>query len=238
MDVSNQYPSIQKEVEKEFFIKGKVIGGFLSFTSFPIDYEKYLRLLDFLTQLVRKDSNLKFFIFCNHTPLITNGRGDRQNSSLGNISKVPLGIEKYQINRGGGLTFHGPNQWIGYPILKLHAMKYPLKLHLDFLLNLVAKSLEEFNIEPQIKMNPLGVWTKDNKKLASAGVGIDHWVTQHGIALNLESLPFSENDISLMSPCGLNGNTYTYAKEINDKITLEAFQIVIENKIEQGIPCL
>lgn len=203
--------------------------------AFPLDYEKFLSLQNDLTELVLEDKKLVFLILCNHKTLVTNGRGDRQNQELNLKSEIPESVEYHEINRGGGITFHGPNQLIFYPILKLGPESFPLTKHLDHMMKLISDVLDEYDVKTTNKLNPLGVWHKDQPiKIASLGVGIHKWVTQHGAAINIEPITISESEFTSLNPCGLNASTYGFAKMFNDKMSLDDFVLGFEEKIKEA----
>lgn len=192
--------------------------------SFPIEYTEFLSLQEKLTEWVRS-SGEKVLICCNHKLLITHGRGDRQNKDLGNQSVIPQGVPEHHIKRGGGLTLHHENQWIFYPIVKLDAHKWTLNFHLQWMMRVVSSVLQnKWNIESKNLRNPLGVWV-GHLKIASIGVGVNRFVSNHGLALNLDKSELDANDFLSLSPCGLNSKVYSSVSEVlGQKVGVEDFQ--------------
>ena len=175
-----------------------------------LGYLEFLRWQAELTEVVRNDSSKKFIILCNHPLLATMGRGDRQNQMLGLTSTLPenKNIPLHFIKRGGGLTIHGPHQLIVYPILKL-SPDFGLNAYLEWLQTLVRSWVIKLGgPELEYRRNPLGLWFQE-KKVASIGVGVERFVTNHGLALNVEEIPSEVANLSELNPCGLASETYT-----------------------------
>ena len=120
-------------------------------------------------------------------------------------------MELFEAERGGDVTFHGPGQLVGYPIVNLRGHKQDLHWYLRQVEAVLMDALATFGIETQRSEGRTGVWTHD-RKIASIGVHARDWVTWHGFALNV-STDLSYFD--LMVPCGLAGVTMTsVAKEL------------------------
>jgi len=128
-----------------------------------------------------------------HFPVYTIGRGgDAQNI-------LDKSIEAVRINRGGDITYHGPGQLVGYPIIRLWERGKDLRLYLRFLEELLIHVAADFGVNSYRVPGRTGVWT-DRGKLASIGVGVRHWVAMHGFALNVN------NDLAAfgrINPCGI-----------------------------------
>jgi lipoyl(octanoyl) transferase len=130
-----------------------------------------------------------------HYPVYTIGRGGHEDNIL------DPSIEAVCINRGGDVTYHGPGQLIGYPIVNLGKRGKDLRNYLRFLEELLIHTATDFGVRPYRVSGKTGVWT-DQGKLASIGVGVRHWVSMHGFALNVN------NDLSAfacINPCGIIG---------------------------------
>lgn len=130
-----------------------------------------------------------------HFPVYTIGRSGDD----GNI--LDPSIEVFRTNRGGDITFHGPGQLVGYPILRLGHRGKDLRNYLRFLEEVLICVADDFGVASYRVPGRTGVWT-DRGKLASIGVGVRHWVTMHGFALNVSTdLSFFER----IHPCGIKG---------------------------------
>jgi lipoyl(octanoyl) transferase len=137
-----------------------------------------------------------------HEPVYTIGRTPDQ-SSLRSAAHLPHPL--YPINRGGQATYHGPGQLIGYPIIDLRRCGQDLHRYLRWLEGLLIETLTEVGIAATTRPGLTGVWIED-RKIASIGVGVRHWITMHGFALNVcgDLSPFDE-----IVPCGIANVTMT-----------------------------
>jgi len=137
-----------------------------------------------------------------HDPVYTIGRTPDQ-SSLRGVIHLPHPL--YPINRGGQATYHGPGQLIGYPIVDLGRCGQDLHRYLRWLEQLLIELLESCGIQATRREGLTGVWIA-NRKIASIGVGVRHWITMHGFALNVSGdlSPFAH-----IIPCGISNVTIT-----------------------------
>lgn len=131
-----------------------------------------------------------------HEPVYTIGRTPDQ-SSLRGESHLPHPL--FPINRGGQATYHGPGQLVGYPIIDLRQYGQDLHRYLRWLEDLLIEALAEAGIAATTRQGLTGVWVED-RKIASIGVGVRHWITMHGFALNVcgDLTPFNH-----IVPCGI-----------------------------------
>src|SRR5205814_3353639 len=137
-----------------------------------------------------------------HEAVYTIGRTPDRSSLLGATHLLhPL----FSINRGGQATYHGPGQLIGYPIVDLRRCGQDLHKYLRWLERLLIELLSEYGIAATQRGWLTGVWVED-RKIASIGVGVRHWITMHGFALNVcgDLSPFSH-----IVPCGINNVAMT-----------------------------
>jgi len=142
-----------------------------------------------------------------HDPVYTIGRTPDQ-TSLRGVAHLPHPL--FPINRGGQATYHGPGQLVGYPIIDLRQCGQDLHLYLRWLEALLVETLAEVGIAATTRPGLTGVWIED-RKIASIGVGVRHWITMHGFALNVcgDLSPFDQ-----IVPCGIANVTMTsIAKE-------------------------
>jgi lipoyl(octanoyl) transferase len=137
-----------------------------------------------------------------HEPVYTIGRTPDQ-SSL--VDAVHLPHPLFAINRGGQATYHGPGQLIGYPIIDLRRCGQDLHRYLRWLEELLIQMLAIYEISAGTRPGLTGVWI-DKRKIASIGVGVRHWITMHGFALNVcgNLAPFDS-----IIPCGIQNVTMT-----------------------------
>jgi lipoyl(octanoyl) transferase len=157
-----------------------------------------------------------------HEPVYTIGRTPDRSSLLG---AVHLPHPLYSINRGGQATYHGPGQLIGYPIIDLRRCGHDLHKYLRWLEQLLIDLLAEYNIAASRRESLTGVWV-DDRKIASIGVGVRHWITMHGFALNVcgDLSPFHH-----IVPCGINKVAMTsMEKETERAFTVAEVARVLE----------
>ena len=135
-----------------------------------------------------------------HEPVVTLGRGTQpQSLPLSAIELNRRGVQQYEVERGGDVTFHGPGQLVGYPILDLREHREDLHWYLRTLEEALIRGLETLNIPAERNPGLTGVWTR-GRKIASIGIHVKQWVTYHGFALNINT------DLSyfdLIVPCGI-----------------------------------
>jgi len=131
-----------------------------------------------------------------HDPVYTIGRTPDQ-SSLRDVAHLSHPL--FPINRGGQATYHGPGQLIGYPIIDLRECGQDLHRYLRWLEALLVETLSEVGIAARTRPGLTGVWVEE-RKIASIGVGVRHWITMHGFALNVcgDLAPFDQ-----IVPCGI-----------------------------------
>ena len=131
-----------------------------------------------------------------HDPVYTIGRTPNQ-TSLRGAAHLPHPL--FPINRGGQATYHGPGQLIGYPIIDLRNCGQDLHRYLRWLEDLLVATLADVGISATTRAGLTGVWV-ENRKIASIGVGVRHWITMHGFALNVcgDLSPFDQ-----IVPCGI-----------------------------------
>jgi lipoyl(octanoyl) transferase len=137
-----------------------------------------------------------------HEPVYTIGRTPDQSSLLG-VAHLPHPL--FPINRGGQATYHGPGQLIGYPIIDLRQCGQDLHRYLRWIEALLMETLAEVGIVATTRPGLTGVWI-EGRKIASIGVGVRHWITMHGFALNVcgDLAPFDQ-----IVPCGIANVTMT-----------------------------
>ena len=131
-----------------------------------------------------------------HEPVYTFGKNADENHLLQNY---PDNVNIFHIERGGDITFHGPGQLVGYPIIDLHNYKMSISWFMRSLEDVIINTLMHYGIAANRKEGLTGVWVKD-EKIAALGVRISRWVTMHGFALNVNTqLHYYDSII----PCGI-----------------------------------
>ncbi len=131
-----------------------------------------------------------------HPPVVTLGRSSHDAHVL-----RPAGVEVFEVERGGDVTFHGPGQLVGYPIIDLTGYKQDLHWYLRTLEQALIGALETLGIRAERNPGYTGVWTK-GRKIASIGIHVKQWVTWHGFALNVAT---DLAEFQRIVPCGIAG---------------------------------
>ncbi len=182
-----------------------------------IDLIEYERAWDFQRELVaaRLQSDLPdILMLLEHSPVITLGRrGNRQYIRASPETLVAEGINIYHVERGGEVTYHGPGQIVGYPILNLRNWRRDISWYIFNLEEVLIRTLGDFGIEATRNRLNRGAWVGDSK-IGSIGVAISRWVTYHGFSLNVSP---NMDHYSLITPCGLDGIEVTSLRELLGK---------------------
>ena len=154
-------------------------------------------------------------ILVEHEPVYTLGKNSNRDHLLQSRDKS---VEVYNTERGGEVTFHGPGQLVGYPILDLRNYKKSVSWYMRTLEELIIRVLKEFGIKSSRIKGLTGVWV-ENKKIAAQGVRISRWVTMHGFSINVcPQLSYYDGII----PCGIFDYDVTSMEEcLNKKLSIK-----------------
>lgn len=193
------------------------------------DYQT--ELLDHIIAIKRKnrasetqEETPNHFLFVEHPHVYTLGKSGDQNNLLINEKQLEeRGATYYKINRGGDITYHGPGQIVGYPILDLENFFTDIHKYLRLLEEVIIKTIAEYGLTGVRSKGETGVWldvgTPFARKICAMGIRSSRWVTMHGFALNVNTdLGYFDNII----PCGIRGKAVTSLEaELNRKVDLE-----------------
>lgn len=149
-----------------------------------------------------------YFILCEHPPVFTLGKsGSEENLRINEQERANRNIEYYKINRGGDITFHGPGQIVGYPILDLDLIFTDVHRYVRSLEEVIIRVLKRYGIRGERNDRYTGVWVNEHKavyeakKICAIGVHLSRWVTMHGFAFNVQTnLSYFDHII----PCGIS----------------------------------
>ena len=173
--------------------------------------------------------------FVEHPPVFTLGKSGKMEHLLLRENELNTkGIAFHKTNRGGDITFHGPGQLVGYPILDLDNFFTDIHKYLRFLEEVIILTLGDFGIQGARSDGETGVWldidTPVARKICAMGVRASRWVTMHGFALNVNTdLSYFENII----PCGINDKKVTsLEKEIGHKIDIDHAKSLLKSNLE------
>ena len=171
-------------------------------------------IVDFKIRNRREETQVEtpnYFLFVEHPHVYTLGKsGDMTNLPLSEKQLEAKGATFYKINRGGDITYHGPGQIVGYPILDLENFFTDIHKYLRFLEEVIILTLREYGLEGTRSEGETGVWldvgTPFARKICAMGVRASRWVTMHGLALNVNvDLGYFDHII----PCGIKGKAVT-----------------------------
>lgn len=177
------------------------------------DYQEELfqGILDMKSQNRKDEANQKetpnYFLFVEHPHVYTLGKSGHMENMLLNEDQLKVkNATFYKINRGGDITYHGPGQIVGYPILDLDNFFTDIHKYLRFLEEVIIKTLADYGLKGERSEGETGVWldvgTPFARKICAMGVRASRWVTMHGFALNVNAdLGYFDNII----PCGIRG---------------------------------
>jgi len=196
------------------------------------DYQEELfkGIVDTKIKNRREDANLEtknYFLFVEHPHVYTLGKsGDLSNLLLNEQQLSDKGATFYKINRGGDITYHGPGQIVGYPILDLENFFTDIHKYLRFLEEIIILTLEEYGLKAERSPGETGVWldvgTPFVRKICAMGVRASRWVTMHGFALNVNAnLGYFDNII----PCGIRGKAVTSLNVELGKQTVDEIEV-------------
>jgi len=156
---------------------------------------------DILCEVISNDLAAAL-ILCQHYPVITLGRSASRVSLKFTFEEIyAKGLKLYNIERGGDVTYHGPGQLTVYPIINLHYFKKDINWFLRKLESLVISALGDFNLRCVNKEGLTGVWI-NQEKITSIGIAIKHWVTYHGLSINIKRDDLV--NFNLIRPCGMD----------------------------------
>ena len=182
-----------------------------------------------------------YFLFCEHPHVYTLGKsGDEKHLLLNDTALKQKNATYYKINRGGDITYHGPGQIVGYPILDLDNFFTDIHKYLRLLEESIILTLQDYGIVAGRIEGLTGVWLDwknpvKARKICALGVRTSRWVTMHGFAFNVNSdLSYFNNII----PCGITDKAVTsMKKELGREINMEEVQQKIKKYFSQVFEC-
>ena len=192
--------------------------------SLKIQEELFQKTIELKSVNRKEDTQIptqNYLLWVEHTPVITLGKsGKIKNLLLGEKQLKEKGIEYYPTNRGGDITFHGPGQIVGYPIMDLDNFFTDIHKYLRYLEEAILLTLEEYDLNGARSIGETGVWldvgTPFARKICAMGVKASRWVTMHGFALNVNT---NLSYFDYIVPCGIKGKAVTsIAKELGREI--------------------
>lgn len=180
------------------------------------DYEEALRLQNRLAEARKEDETGDVLLLLQHPPVITMGKSGKVQNVLAPQALREKKIKVIFTDRGGDVTYHGPGQLVVYPILslRLHGLSVP-----DYVWNLeemTIRLLSRFGISARRVDKLRGVWVGD-EKIAALGVHLSHWVSKHGLALNVNT---DLDPFTLINPCGTGRRATSMSKMLGREFSM------------------
>lgn len=180
-------------------------------------------------------------ILCEHTPVYTLGKsGHVENILISEEQRILKGIEYYKTNRGGDITFHGPGQIVGYPILDLEKYYTDIGKYLRNIEEVIILLLNEFGIKGERSAGETGVWIDASvkgreRKICAIGVRCSRWITMHGFAFNVNTdLGYFNNIV----PCGITDKKVTsLQQELGYTLPLDEVKEKLKKVFEKVFDC-
>lgn len=226
----------------------KVIFSDLGLTSYKQTWDYQEQLLQHNTavkaaarslgeEAAVKAETVDRLLFTEHNPVYTLGKNGKQTNVLLNEDGLAArGIEYYHINRGGDITFHGPGQLVGYPILDLEHFKTDLGWYLRSLEEAIILTLAEYGLKGERSPGETGVWLDASikgreRKICAMGIRCSRWVTMHGFALNVNT---NLDYFNFIIPCGIQNKQVTsLAKELGHTLPMEEVKQKFKQNFEK-----
>lgn len=212
-----------------------------------LGFQSYKQVWDYQESLLLQNAQLKLagegastrhhLLMVEHPPVYTLGKSGKEDNLIwSQEERIKRKIEFFHINRGGDITFHGPGQIVGYPILDLEKMKPDLGWYLRNLEEVMIMTLADYGLTGGRSIGETGVWldagiTGKERKICAMGIKCSRWITMHGFAFNVQTdLEFFEGIV----PCGIQNKSVTsLQKELNSPISMsevkERMKINFEN---------
>lgn len=180
-------------------------------------------------------------LFVEHTPVYTLGKsGDEKHVLINNEERARRGIDYFHINRGGDITFHGPGQLVGYPILDLEKFKTDLGWYLRSLEEVIILTMAEYGLKGERSPGETGVWLDPfvkgkERKICAMGIKCSRWITMHGFAFNVNT---DLDYFSFIVPCGIENKQVTsLQKELGKEISLDEVKQKVKKNFEKIFAC-
>jgi lipoyl(octanoyl) transferase len=196
-----------------------------------VTYENAMKLQQKLVELRQRDEIADQLLLLEHPPVITLGRGGKLDNLLASPAALDAsGVRFFETTRGGDITYHGPGQIVGYPIVHLGEGNRDIRKYVTSLEEVLIRTVAEYGITAARIEGRRGIWV-GNDKIAAIGVRIARWVTSHGWALNVST---NLEHFRLITPCGLHGTGVTsIERETGRRVALADVREVLAAKFAE-----
>ena len=196
-----------------------------------VTYENGMRLQQKLAEMRQRGEIDDHLLLLEHPPVITIGRGGNTGNLLASPEMLRAhGVRFFETTRGGDITYHGPGQIVGYPIVHLGEGSRDIRRYVTKLEEVLIRTVAHYGIDAERVDGRRGIWV-GNEKIAAIGVRIARWVTSHGWALNVNT---NLDHFRLITPCGLHGTGVTsIAKQLQRPIPIDEVRDVMAAKFAE-----
>ncbi len=183
----------------------------------------------------KDDATSNYLLFCEHPHVYTLGRnGDKENLLINNDFLEKINATYHEIGRGGDITYHGPGQLVGYPILDLENFFTDIHKYMRFLEEAIIKTCAEYDLDAGRIEGLTGVWLdhkeqKFPRKISALGVKASRWITMHGFALNVNT---DLRYFGHIVPCGIQNKAVTSLKQ---ELGRELDMTEVKNKVKRHL---
>lgn len=185
----------------------------------------------------RQQRTPNYLLFCEHPHVFTLGKSGSENNLLVSMLELnKVNATYYKINRGGDITYHGPGQIVGYPIIDLENFNLDIRRYIFCIEEAIIKTLKEFNITSERLQGATGVWLDTTipgktRKICAIGVKASRHVTMHGFAFNINT---DLKYFSMINPCGFTDKAVTsLEKELCKKVEIEEVRSILKDKLQE-----
>jgi lipoyl(octanoyl) transferase len=187
-----------------------------------IPYPEALGLQRRAVRRLQENRGPEVLYLLEHPHVITLGRNAKTDSLIAPAELLKeRGVEVIETDRGGDVTYHGPGQIVGYPVLGLETGRRDIRRYVHDIEEVLVRTLASFSIATERHPIHRGVWV-DGRKIASLGIRISRWVTSHGFALNVNT---DLSYFSLIRPCGIAGCTMTsMSRELGSEVSMKSVE--------------
>ena len=189
----------------------------------PVDYLKSMNLLEKRAHDVFLGKKNELLWVLEHKSIYTAGTSSKMKDVLSNKIKI------VKTNRGGKVTYHGPGQKVAYFVLDLNKRGRDIRKFINNVENCIIETLKEYKLESYADRKNIGIWIKEDKKIAAIGIKVKKWIAYHGFSLNVSNNLLKYNAIV---PCGIKDKKITSLKNEGVKNYKNIEKIIIKNFLD------
>lgn len=200
-----------------------------------LDYAQAWAWQRSLRQRRRSEGPPDFLLHLEHPPTFTLGKSSRPEHLKNDVTTLGgLGFDLHEVERGGSVTYHGPGQLVGYPIIDLRPKGRDVHRFIRQLEQTLISALATYGLEGHPREGWTGVWIGE-RKIASIGIHVSHWITMHGFALNVAT---DLSHFSHINPCGLDSEVMTsLAEQLGAPPDLEEVSVEVAQQFAREFDC-